>query len=126
MLILIFSAIFCYCMTRQEIVKKSRLTTPEKAKKKVPMSNFIRPLEIGKVVQLYNKNSYCYDTATTSRRLFSREHVVLTRLLYPLCCSCCSFCLIITHGIRKTNWYSKNQLVFEVPLRSCSTKWYSS
>jgi streptolysin S family bacteriocin protoxin len=64
--------------------------------------------------------------------IFSREHVVLARLLYRLCCCCCCCCSywwIVTHGIRSyqlvfevsigirsTNWYSKYQLVFEVPI----------
>jgi hypothetical protein len=47
--------------------------------------------------------------------IFSREHVVLARLLYPLC-SCSSCCWIFTHGIRSTNRHSKYQLVFEIPI----------
>jgi hypothetical protein len=40
-----------------------------------------------------------------AKKVISREHVVLARLLYPLCCcssSCCSW-WIVTHGIRRHN-----------------------
>jgi hypothetical protein len=51
---LTFSAIFCPCMiTRQQIVKKMPINYARNSKKKVPMSNFCRHLEIGKSVQLY-------------------------------------------------------------------------
>jgi hypothetical protein len=72
----------------------------------------------GKTIWKLEKTSNCY-------RLFSREHVVLARLLYPLCCSCCSCCWIVAHGIRSTYWYSKYQLVVEVPIGTQSTNWYS-
>jgi hypothetical protein len=52
-LILIYSFIFWYCMiTRQLIVKTISINYARNSKKKVPMSNFWRPLEIGKSVQL--------------------------------------------------------------------------
>jgi hypothetical protein len=37
--------------------------------------------------------------------LFSREHEVLARLLYPLCCCCSCCCWIVTHVQHKdTRW----------------------
>jgi hypothetical protein len=46
--------------------------------------------------------------------LFSREHEVLARLLYPLCC--CSCCWIVTHIQQKdTRWrycFTQNIVVF--------------
>jgi hypothetical protein len=52
--------------------------------------------------------------------LFSREHEVLARLLYPLCCCCssccCCICWIVTHVQQKdTRWrycFTQNFVVF--------------
>jgi hypothetical protein len=51
-----------------------------------------------------------FSVAPLVKTIFSREHVVLARLLYPLCCCCCSCSCssccswwIVTHGIQSNN-----------------------
>jgi hypothetical protein len=57
--------------------------------------------------------------------LFSRENVVLARLLYPLCSCCWIVAQIMVFevpiGIRSTNWYSNYQLVLKLPIGTRST-----